>query len=224
MPTIFFDFDSTVCTRESLDEVIALALKEYPDKQNLVEQVEAITRQGMNGELEFKESVQARLKVCPLNQAHFDLTGQHLKHCVTPGFKPLLDWLKVENWDIYIISGGFLPSIKPTIQFLNLRTDRLFTNGIRTDGNDDLLSVDTSSLLWTNHGKTEVINYLKDTHTITDLVVLVGDGSNDLEAFKAGAVDHFIGFGGNIERPKVKAEAPAFVTRAEAIIDILKKI
>jgi len=224
MPTIFFDFDSTVCTKESLDEVIALALKEYPDQQGLAEKVESITNQGMNGELDFKESVKARLEVCPLNRAHFTLTGEHLKHCITPGFPELFAWLKQHDWDIYIVSGGFLPSIQPSVEHLGLRPDRLFTNGIRTDENEALTSVDTSSLLWTNNGKTKVINYLKDTPQLKGPTVLVGDGSNDFAAFKAGAVDYFIGFGANVVRPKVEAEAPTFVTKTEAIIPLLEKI
>lgn len=224
MPTIFFDFDSTVCTKESLDEVIALALKEYPEKKGLVERVEEITNQGMNGELDFKESVHARLAVCPLNLVHFTLTGEHLKHCITAGFIELMAWLKAENWDIYIISGGFLPSIKPAIEILGLRTDRLFTNGLRLDAQENVTGVDESSLLWTNAGKTEVINYLKKSNSLTNPIVLVGDGSNDLAAFKAGVVHHFIGFGGNVVRPKVKAEAPHFVTTVTDLKTELEKI
>lgn len=224
MPTIFFDFDSTVCTKESLDEVITLALKEYPEQAGLVEKVEQITNQGMNGELDFMESVKARFAVCSLNQAHFTLTGEHLKHGLTSGFTEVFAWLKSNDWDIYIVSGGFLSSILPSIKWLGLNPDRLFANGIRCADNGDVLGVDESSLLWTNDGKTKVINYLKDSHKIKGPTVLVGDGSNDLAAFKAGAVDHFIGFGGNVVRPSVKSQAPHFAKTSEEIISILKKI
>lgn len=224
MPTIFFDFDSTVCAKESLDEVITLALKEYPEQTGLVEKVEEITNQGMNGELDFMESVNARFEVCPLNQAHFALTGERLKHCITPGFTDVFEWLIRNQWDIYIVSGGFLSSILPSVKWLGLNPDRLFANGLRCADNGDILGVDESSLLWTNHGKTKVINYLKDSHKIKGPTVLVGDGSNDLAAFKAGAVDHFVGFGGNVVREKVKAEAPHFVKTSEALISILEKI
>ncbi len=221
MPTIFFDFDSTVCTKESLDEVIALALKEYPDQQHLVAEVEAITNKGMNGELDFKESVRARFAACPLNLVHFTLTGEHLKHCITPGFKTLLQWLKDHNWDIFVVSGGFMPSIKPAIEFLDLRLDRVYTNGIRLDEEKNVVAPDESSLLWTNHGKTEVINYLKDARSLKGPVILVGDGSNDLAAYETGTVDYFIGFGGNVVRPKVKAKAPAFAHDFEAVIPLI---
>jgi HAD superfamily phosphoserine phosphatase-like hydrolase len=224
MPTIFFDFDSTVCTKESLDEVIALALKEYPEKPGLVGQVEKITNQGMNGELDFKESVRARLEVCPLNLVHFNLTGQHLKHCLTPGFTELMTWLKANDWDIYIVSGGFLPSILPSIEILGLRSDRLFTNGVRIDDQENIQGVDESSLLWTNAGKTNVINHLKKARHLTSPLILVGDGSNDLAAFKSGVVDDFIGFGANVERAKVKAEAPNFVTSVTGLKAELEKI
>ncbi len=224
MPTIFFDFDSTVCTKESLDEVIALALKEYPEQTGLVERVEQITNQGMNGELDFIESVKARFVICPLNQSHFTLTGEHLKHNLTPGFTEVFAWLKSNDWDIYIVSGGFLSSILPSIKWLGLNPDRLFANRVRCADNGEVLGVDESSLLWTNNGKTKVINYLKDLRKIKGPTILVGDGSNDLAAFAAGAVDHFIGFGGNVVREKVKAGAPHFVKTSEEIISILEKI
>ena len=224
MPTIFFDFDSTVCTKESLDEVITLALKEYPEQKGLVEKVEKITNQGMNGELDFMESVQARLAVCPLNSAHFSLTGEHLKHCLTPGFADVFEYLIRQNWDIYIVSGGFLTSILPSVKWLGLDPNRVFANGLRLTGNGDVLGVDESSLLWTNQGKTKVINHLKDAQKIKGLTVLVGDGSNDLAAFASGAVDHFVGFGGNVERAKVKAEAPHYAHTTEDIISFLKKL
>ncbi len=224
MATIFFDFDSTVCTKESLDEVIALALKEYPEQTGLVEKVETITNQGMNGELDFKASVLARIAVCPLNEAHFTLTGEHLKHCLTPGFTQLFDWLRSNDWDIYIVSGGFLPSVSPSAEFLGLSAEQIFANGLRTDETGNVLEVDESSLLWTNRGKTKVINHLKDTQSLASPLVLVGDGSNDLAAFKAGVVDHFIGFGANVVRPKVAAESPEFVRSLSELKTVLKNI
>ncbi len=47
--TIFFDFDSTLVSKESLDEVIALALADSPDRIEQTEAVAAITDKGIGG-------------------------------------------------------------------------------------------------------------------------------------------------------------------------------
>lgn len=108
----------------------------------------------------------------------------------------------------------------PPIGILGLSTESLFTNGLRLDDNKNIIGIDESSLLWTNNGKTEVISSLKRAKRAKSLntpLVLVGDGSNDLAAFKEGVVDHFIGFGANVERPVVRAEARHF---AHSVVDL----
>ena len=224
MPTIFFDFDSTVVTKESLDEVIALALEGNPQKEKLTDEVEKITHQGMNGELDFKQSVEARLAVTNLNRCHFDKIGKQLQSALTPGMADLFTWLKSHGWDVYLVSGGMWPSVWPVAQALGLKRTNVFTNGLRWDEHDRVTGPDPSNLLHTNYGKTPVIEWLTDTRELSKPLVLVGDGSNDLAAFKAGAVDHFIGFGANVVRDKVKTEASAFVESVEALKNELKNL
>lgn len=224
MPTIFFDFDSTVVTKESLDEVIALALKNHPQKEKLTAQVEAITNQGINGELDFKQSVEARLAVCELNRCQFEAVGKKLKSCLTPGMADLFAWLKTQSWEVYIVSGGMWPSVWPVAESLGLKRTNVFANGLRWDEHDQVTGPDPSNLLHTNYGKTPVIEWLSDTRNLPRPLVLVGDGSNDLAAFKAGAVEHFIGFGANQVRTKVQQEALVFVNSVADLKTELKKI
>lgn len=224
MPTIFFDFDSTVCTKESLDEVIALALSEHPDQEKLVSKVEAITNQGMNGELDFKQSLEARFAVCPLHRSHFDAVGKKLTKQLTPGMKELFTWLQKNGWQTYIISGGFLPSVLPSALELGLDEQHVFTSGLRCNDQGAVEGVDHSSLLWTNLGKTPVIQHLANTQNLRPPLVLVGDGSNDLAAYQAGMVDHFVGFGANVVRDKIKTQSPQFVESTEALQAHLKQL
>ncbi len=224
MPTIFFDFDSTVVTKESLDEVIASALADHPNKAAMTAQVEDITNQGMNGELDFKASVEARLAVCPLNRGHFEAVGEALKNHLTPGMAELFSWLSDRDWDIYIVRGGMWPSVWPVAEGLGLDQAHVFANGLRWDEEGNAEGPDPSNLLHTNYGKTPVIEWLADTRDLPLPLVLVGDGSNDLAAFKAGAIDHFIGFGGNVVRAKVQAEASAFVHSVSELQAKLEKI
>jgi phosphoserine phosphatase len=50
-------------------------------------------------------------------------------------------------------------------------------------------------------------------------IVMVGDGVSDLETLPE--VDLFVGYGGVITREKVRAGAPHFITRMEALPSIL---
>lgn len=224
MPTIFFDFDSTVCTKESLDEVISLALEGHQYQALLVSQVEDITNRGMSGELDFIESVKARFEVCPLDLSHFEIVGKNLTQSLTLGMDHLFSWLKNEGWTVYIISGGFRPSILPSAQVLGLTEDQVFTNDVVCDDQGMIKEIDESSWLWTNEGKARVVNFLRTQKNSEGPFVLIGDGANDLAAFSAGAVDHFVGFGANVAREKIKVKAPNFVYSTDELKILLQKI
>ncbi|EDO27358.1 predicted protein, partial [Nematostella vectensis] len=50
-------------------------------------------------------------------------------------------------------------------------------------------------------------------------LVVIGDGVTDMEA--CPPADAFIGFGGNVVREQVKANAPWFVTDFKVLLDAL---
>ena len=68
MAVVCFDFDSTVVKRETLDDAIAEALAQHPDKKRLVQEVERLTRLGMEGKMNFIETVRRRMEVVPLSR------------------------------------------------------------------------------------------------------------------------------------------------------------
>src|SRR3989338_10206993 len=77
-PTFFFDFDSTLVSIESLDELIALSIRENhePDEAGkILEEIRKITDMGMNGEIDFPESLSRRLKKAPVNRSHIKKFG-----------------------------------------------------------------------------------------------------------------------------------------------------
>lgn len=220
---VFFDFDSTVVTKESLDEVIALALSEHPDRDKLVAEIEAITNLGMAGELAFTESVRRRIAVAPLTLEHFEAVGQMLLEHVTPGMKEVFAYLHEEGIPVCIISGGFFESILPVATELAVSPADVFTNQALFDEMGNLHGVDESSLLWTDAGKTQAIQAVTSGRNMSS-AVLVGDGANDLAAYKTGAVDTFIGFGGNVTREPVKAAAPHWAASANELLEQLKHL
>ncbi len=55
-------------------------------------------------------------------------------------------------------------------------------------------------------------------------IIHIGDGENDLEVWDSGAVDYFIGFGGNKINLNVKKKSPAFFETSEGMFEYLKLI
>ncbi len=221
-----FDFDSTVVTKESLDEVLTLALETHPDKDNLVKSVEGITNQGMNGAIDFCESLKLRLETCPVYKHHFEQVGANLCEEVTTGFETLFSWLRSEDWEIFVVSGGFRLSILPVAAKLGVPATHVFAQEAFFDDSGLCIGIDEENILFTDEGKGPVVEYIRSTTSGADAceIVLVGDGSNDLKAYELGKVDHFIGFGGNVVREKVRQESPNFALSAIELKDFITQI
>lgn len=210
MPTIFFDFDSTVVSKESLDEVIALALAHAPEdeRQELRQQVEEVTTAGMEGTLPFTDSVLKRLAVTPLRNEHFTQIGDALMADITPDLPELVAELQAKQYQIYIISGGFRPCLLPTAVKLGIAPERVFANTYQTNQQGIVLSPDTDNPCFTDQGKVHVIQHIATTEQPPRPYMMVGDGSNDLRAYTEGVVDYFCGFTTHVERAIIKAQAP----------------
>ena len=219
----FFDFDSTLVSKESLDTVIAHALAQAPDKERIISEIENITNRGMNGEIAFTESVQKRLSVLPLQKKHFTSVGNILLESITPGMPELFLWLKKSNVAIYIISGGFFESVAPTAKKLGVPESNIYTNRCLYAPDDLVIGPETQALLWSNEGKGPVIHHVRAQYTQSQ-AALVGDGANDLAAYTNGAVDYFCGFGGHVVRPKVQKEAPVFAHTTSEVQTWLAKV
>jgi len=219
----FFDFDSTLVSKEALDTVIAYALEDTPNKDHIVSTIESITNRGMNGEIPFTESARLRLATLPLHRSHFEHVGTLLTQHITPGMPELFLWLATHGVDTYIISGGFYESVSPTARLLGVPTERIYTNRCVYNHEGMVQGPDTTSLLWTDKGKDPVIRNIL-SHYESSVSALVGDGANDLAAYTKGAVDHFCGFGAHVVRPKVLSEAPYFAYTTEAAHTWLAKV
>lgn len=218
---VFFDFDSTIVTKESLDEVIAHALATSPNKTELVEKVEEITNLGMEGKLAFTESLERRFAVIPLSRTHFEYVGHMLLEHVTLGMEELFAELREKNISTYIISGGFFDSILPVATKLGVEKNSIFTNQIVTDADGNVAGIDTTSVCYTNDGKAPVIAHIKKTHALIGPTCMIGDGANDLKAYELGVADHFCAFTGNVERAIMQEKAPAVASTVEELRDFI---
>ncbi len=92
------DMDSTIVTSETLDELAAFA--------GLKQEIAAITRRSMNGELDFAAALRTRvgmLKGLPL--AALDATWQATR--LTPGARELVATMRAHGAFACLVSGGF---------------------------------------------------------------------------------------------------------------------
>ncbi len=222
MAVVFFDFDSTVVTKETLDEVIIAALKNHPNRDDLVASVESITRLGMEGKLDFKESLGRRLTVVPISKALLEETGKAMMNELTPGMPQVFEWLRSAGHTSYIASGGFEQCILPVAEMLGVPRERLLTNRPRFDAHDMVSGVDETSLLWTNEGKGPVLRSIRQQYNDAQPFIIVGDGMNDYRAFESGAADVFCGFGANVRRESVVKNAPHFFDSSDELMQFLK--
>ncbi len=222
MAVIFFDFDSTIVKKETLDDAIAHALANHPDRASILAQVEEITRLGMEGLLGFKESVQRRIAVVPLSKSILQARGEAMLHEITTDMPEVITWLRDNGHDIHIVSGGFSEYIAPVAEYLNIPPERQHTNRFIFSDSGYVQGVDESSLLWSDEGKTPALRAIR-TEYPDEMFIMVGDGYTDYKAYESGSADTFIGFGEHVVRESVRSKAPRFAYSAAELLSILKK-
>ena len=207
-PHFFFDFDSTLVTKESLDMVIESALAEAEHKDELVAKVNEITDLGMEGKLNFTNSLTERFAVVPFSRGHFEEVGEVLRAHITPGMTELFAEMAKEGVSAFIISGGFRESILPVAHELGVSEDRVFTNTVIYDAAGAVVGIDTENVCYTDEGKAPVIEHIKKTFDLAGEFVMVGDGANDLKSYELGAATDFCGFVANAKRDVIVERAP----------------
>jgi phosphoserine phosphatase len=125
---------------------------------------------------------------------------------------------------VFIVSGGLAEGVREFGLWLGLPEENIFAVEVEYNqlaGNwwetwkhpagrnlaEAVLAHDGGPLT-IGKGKAEIIRSIRRQHR--GRVMLIGDGTSDLEASEA--VDMFVGFGGVINREKVRAEADVFIT------------
>ncbi|CAB0035643.1 unnamed protein product [Trichogramma brassicae] len=186
---VCFDVDSTVITEEGIDELAKFCGKG--------DQVALLTKQAMQGNMTFQQSLAVRLNIIkPSIKQITEFLRTHPPK-LTQGIKSLVQALQNQKKNVYLVSGGFHCLIAPVAAQLNIPLKTCEYAGF--DENEP-----TSQ----TGGKAEVIRRLKEEKGYKT-VVHIGDGATDLEACPPAAA--FIGYGGNVVRDSVKQRAPWFI-------------
>jgi phosphoserine phosphatase len=208
---VIFDCDSTLTAVEGIDILAESAGKGW--------RVGVLTRAAMDGHVELEAIYDKRLRALKPTRAQIRSIHQVYKQHIVADAVAVIALLQQLGHKVYIISGGLAEPVTEFGLFLgvprpNIRAVVIDYNELAGDwylagqaaGEERYLAFQEGALT-VSEGKAQIVRELLAGKSGRSL--LVGDGSSDLLA--AAAVDLFVGFGGVVKRPRVLAEAPAFV-------------
>jgi phosphoserine phosphatase len=173
---IVFDMDSTIVDAEVIDELAKVA--------GVGKQVAEITSRGMNGEIDFKESLKLRVKLLKgLSLESLEEVRKNTK--LMPGSVELLRTLKDMGFKLALISGGFTyftDELKERLGFDYAFANELVVKNGKVTG-------EVRGRIIDSEGKADVLRELMRKENIPkEEVVAVGDGANDMIMLKAAGL------------------------------------
>lgn len=196
MGSVIFDFDSTLVSHESLEEVVAPRLRSDPA---LAREYAEITRRGMEGSWSFAESLRTRLDLAAPTRAEITAFVERLDEYWTRGIPELVRELSAAGAQVWIVSGAFLDVLWPAAERLGIPTERVM--GV--------------TVLWRDDGSLEgpdpedpfsrsKVEGVRASGVRWDRpAVVVGDGMTDRELAESGLAEEFVAFTGNVRRGAV---------------------
>ncbi|HNU43099.1 MAG TPA: HAD-IB family phosphatase, partial [Cyclobacteriaceae bacterium] len=197
------DFDSTFTKAEAFDVLADITLKDHPDLEKIRAEIVAITNQGMDGTISFRESLEKRIKLLTPHKRHLDQLVAVLRGMVSESFKRNREFFQTYADNIYIISNGFHAFIDPVVTEFGIKQENILANRFTFDDSGNVTGFDKENPLSQNNGKVEQLKRLN----LPGDVYVIGDGYTDYEIKHAGLANKFFAFTENVEREKVLNKA-----------------
>ncbi|WP_409330188.1 phosphoserine phosphatase SerB [Trujillonella humicola] len=203
---IVLDVDSTLVRGEVIDELAARAGR--------AAEVARITAAAMNGELDFAESLRARVgALAGLPVEVLDEVREAL--VLTPGARTLIRTLQRLGFRCGIVSGGFTQITDPLAESLGLD----FAAANTLEVSDGRLTGGLVGEIVDRAGKARALARFAAQHGIPlEQTVAVGDGANDLDMLNAAG----LGIAFNA-KPVVREQAHAALNQPylDAVLQVL---
>ena len=170
------DVDSTFIQQEAIELLAA--------KAGVLEQVSVITASAMRGELDFEQSLRARVALLKGLPASV-IAEVQMEISLTDGAQNLVETLHDKGHSVSLVSGGFIDIIEPMIKTMSIKyykANRLeIIKGVLTGG---LIGpvVDRAA-------KAEALREFAVASEVSmDNTVAIGDGANDLDMMAAAGL------------------------------------
>lgn len=173
---LMMDVDSTLITAEVIDELAAHA--------GSGDRVATITERAMRGELDFADSLRARVAtLANLDVATFELVRESLEF--SPGARELVAAAVAADCQVGLVSGGFAEIVEPLVEGLGIST----INANRFEVRDGRLTGLTRGEVVDRAAKRRHLLRCAELVGCTpEQVVAVGDGANDLDMMGAAGL------------------------------------
>lgn len=189
---LIMDMDSTIIDMECIDEIALLA--------GVGEKVAELTERAMQGELDFNQSLNARVG-CLRGIAVHELEQLKSRLPVNPGFAQTISLLKSHGWIVGIASGGFTYFADYLQKTYEL--DFALSNTLAIEGNK--LSGAVLGNIVNAQMKQHILQEQLHLHQINpQQSIAIGDGANDLLMMSEAALG--VAYKA---KPKVKIAADA---------------
>lgn len=173
---VCFDCDSTLITGEVIEMLAAHAGKE--------DEVREVTEAAMRGELDFEESLRARVAtLAGLDASVIDDVARDI--VLTPGARTTVRTLKRMGFRVAVVSGGFIQVLEDLARELDLDYVRANTLEIK----DGKLTGRVIGKVVDRAAKAEFLEeFAADSGLKMHQTVAVGDGANDIDMISAAGL------------------------------------
>ena len=163
------DVDSTFIQQEAIELLAA--------KANVLAQVSAITDSAMRGELDFEQSLRARVLL--LKGLPESVIVQVQKEIsLTDGAEELVNTLHAKGHSVALVSGGFIDIIAPMIQSLSIK----YYKANKLEIVDGVLTGGLIGPIIDRSAKAVALKEFATTSGVAiENTVAIGDGANDLD-------------------------------------------
>ncbi len=212
-PTYIIDFDSTIIRSETLEELARMALKDRPDREVVMAELQAITNQGMAGTLPFDVSLQRRLQLFGAHKSILAPLVAQLSHDITPSVQEHKNWFQNNRDRIYVLSGAFEECVVPVVARLGIPADHVLANKFLYDDTGKIIGFDKTRMVGQAGGKVRQVEAL----SLPRPIIVIGDGYTDYEIRESGAADEFWAYIENVNRPSVTDKADRVLTSFDRV-------
>jgi phosphoserine phosphatase len=170
------DMDSTIVTTETLDEIAAFA--------GLKAEIAEITRRSMNGELDFREALMARVgRLRGLGVAALEQTWAATE--LTPGACELIATMRAAGAHCALVSGGFTFFTSRLVERLALDDARANVLGVE---NGVLTGCVVGQIVDGEAKRQALLDTCQRLGARPEQAIAIGDGANDLPMMRAAGI------------------------------------
>ena len=195
---VMLDMDSTLIVQEVIDLLAA--------KAGVAEEVSAITQKAMAGEMDFAQSLQARVSLLAgLNESMLSEVRSEIT--LTQGAEKLIQTLHLKGHKVGVVSGGFIDVIEPILKELKIdfyRANKLQILNGKLTGKLEGEIIDGAAKL------KALVEFAKNEGVQMSQTVAIGDGANDLDMIESAG----LGVAFNA-KPKVAAAAATTISGSD---------